>query len=87
MSLDAAVMDLSGAFEYGQGYLALSRVRSLSGVHLLGWNERALQVHPSVLRKDAEFRASDALEGVCDRAGPGIVQPPNLSSTLECDLM
>ena len=46
MSLDAAVMDLRHAFEYGQGYVALSRVRTLSGLHLLGWNERALRVHP-----------------------------------------
>jgi ATP-dependent DNA helicase PIF1 len=60
MSLDAAVMDLSNAFEYGQGYVALSRVRSLSGLHLLGWNERALRVHPLALEKDADFRrASD----------------------------
>jgi ATP-dependent DNA helicase PIF1 len=56
MSLDAAVMDLSNAFEYGQGYVALSRVRSLSGLHLLGWNERALRVHPMALEKDADFR-------------------------------
>jgi ATP-dependent DNA helicase PIF1 len=56
MSLDAAVMDLSNAFEYGQGYVALSRVRSLSGLHLLGWNERALRVHPLALEKDADFR-------------------------------
>ncbi len=61
MSLDAAVMDLSHAFEYGQGYVALSRVRSLSGLHLLGWNERALRVHPLALEKDADFlRASEA---------------------------
>ena len=56
MSLDAAVMDLSGAFEYGQGYVALSRVRSLSGLYLLGLNDRALQVHPEALEQDAEFR-------------------------------
>jgi ATP-dependent DNA helicase PIF1 len=56
MSLDAAVMDLSNAFEYGQGYVALSRVRSLSGLHLLGWNERALRVHPEALAKDGDFR-------------------------------
>jgi hypothetical protein len=56
MSLDSAVMDLSGAFEYGQGYVALSRVRSLAGLYLLGLNERALQVHPEALEQDAEFR-------------------------------
>ncbi len=61
MSLDAAHMDLSGAFEYGQGYVALSRVRTLKGLSLAGLNERALEVHPEIKKKDAEFRAaSDA---------------------------
>ncbi len=61
MSLDAAHMDLSGAFEYGQGYVALSRVRTLSGLSLAGFNERALQVHPEIALRDAAFReASDA---------------------------
>lgn len=56
MTLDAAVIDLSGAFEYGQGYVAISRVRSLSGLFLLGINERALEVHPEVVSADANFR-------------------------------
>jgi ATP-dependent DNA helicase PIF1 len=56
MSLDAAVIDLSQAFEYGQGYVALSRVRTLEGLYLMGFNERALEVHPEVLEKDAAFR-------------------------------
>lgn len=56
MSLDAAVMDLSQSFEYGQGYVALSRVRTLEGLHLLGINDRALEVHPDTLEKDAGFR-------------------------------
>jgi hypothetical protein len=60
MSLDAAVIDLSKAFEYGQGYVALSRLRALSGLHLLGLNERALRVHPLAVEKDAEFRAASA---------------------------
>lgn len=60
MTLDAAVMDLSDAFEYGQGYVALSRVRSLNGLHLLGLNSRALQVHPDTLAKDHEFRMQSA---------------------------
>ena len=61
MSLDAAAVDLSHAFDYGQGYVALSRVRSLEGLHLAGWNERALRVHPDALAADEEFRhASEA---------------------------
>lgn len=60
MSLDAAVMDLSQAFEYGQGYVALSRVRTLAGLRLLGFNERALMVHPEILEQDRSFRAQAA---------------------------
>ncbi len=55
MSLDSAVMDLSQVFEYGQGYVALSRVRRLSGLHILGLNERALKVHPQILEQDRTF--------------------------------
>jgi len=61
MSLDAAVIDLRSAFEYGQGYVALSRVRALSGLYLLGFNARALEVHPTVSDQDAKFRTSSAL--------------------------
>ncbi|MDP2692392.1 MAG: PIF1 family DEAD/DEAH box helicase [bacterium] len=65
MSLDEATIDLSRVFEYGQGYVALSRVRRLSGVHLLGYNDRAFQVHPEILEKDKEFRnTSDAIAQV-----------------------
>ena len=56
MSLDEAVMDLTDVFEFGQGYVALSRVRRLSGLYLLGWNKQTFQVHPEVLEKDIEFR-------------------------------
>jgi ATP-dependent DNA helicase PIF1 len=57
MSLDAAVIDLSQAFEYGQGYVAISRVRNLSGLFLEGFNERALELHPKVAIADRHFRA------------------------------
>jgi len=60
MSMDEAVMDLSQIFEYGQGYVALSRVRRLSGVFLLGYNEHAFQVHPDVLADDERFRTISA---------------------------
>lgn len=56
MSLDAAHMDLSQAFEYGQGYVALSRVRTLEGLYLAGFNRRSLEVHPHILEKDREFK-------------------------------
>ncbi len=64
MSLDAASMDLSDVFEYGQGYVALSRVRTFAGITLRGYNQRALEVHPEVLITDRIFRdASSSAEG------------------------
>jgi hypothetical protein len=61
MSLDAAIIDLGAAFEFGQGYVAISRVRTLAGLFLEGFNERALQMHPDVVAQDRYFRAySDA---------------------------
>ena len=56
MSLDEAVMDLGKVFEFGQGYVALSRVRTLSGLYLLGLNEKSLKVHPDVFSQDILFR-------------------------------
>jgi len=61
MSLDEAVMDLSQVFEFGQGYVALSRVRRLSGLYILGWNEQTFQVHPEILTKDKEFRLDSSI--------------------------
>ena len=63
MSLDAAVMDLSAVFEYGQGYVALSRVRALQGLFLLGWNERTFQVHPIVAEADVTWREQSSETG------------------------
>lgn len=60
MSLDAAHMDLSKAFEYGQGYVALSRVRTLDGLTLQGINERALQIHPEIGKADIMFKKESA---------------------------
>jgi hypothetical protein len=55
MSLDAAEVDLSRSFLPGMGYVALSRVRSLSGLKLMGMNQMALQVNPAVTEMDREF--------------------------------
>jgi hypothetical protein len=67
MSLDAAFMDLSQAFEFGQGYVALSRVRTLDGLYLGGLNDRALQVHERVLARDSIFREASLTAGVAYR--------------------
>jgi hypothetical protein len=55
MTLDAAFIDLSESFEYGQGYVAISRVKSITGLFLQGFNQRALQIHPEIIRVDKEF--------------------------------
>lgn len=61
MSLDAAMVDLSRSFEYGQGYVAISRVCSLSGLYLEGMNDMALEMHPEVVKQDVLFRESSDL--------------------------
>ena len=56
MSLDAAEIDLSKSFERGMGYVALSRVRRLDGIKLMGINQMALRVSQQIVEKDKEFR-------------------------------
>lgn len=56
LSLDLAEVDLSKAFVPGMGYVALSRVRSLDGLRLVGLNEMALRVDDNVLTLDQELR-------------------------------
>jgi ATP-dependent exoDNAse (exonuclease V) alpha subunit len=58
MTLDAAVIDLGRAFDRGMGYVALSRVRELKNISLIGFNAVALQVSPRVQSLDAGFRAA-----------------------------
>ncbi|MEA1963413.1 MAG: PIF1 family DEAD/DEAH box helicase [Patescibacteria group bacterium] len=55
MSLDEMIVDLRDAFDYGMGYVALSRVRSLSGMELLGLNKMSLQVNPDIVKRDKEY--------------------------------
>jgi ATP-dependent DNA helicase PIF1 len=66
MSLDAAEIDLGKSFEYGMGYVALSRVRTLSGLSVIGVNEMAFQVHAGAYEKDREFieRSEQAFEEI-----------------------
>ncbi len=56
MTLDAAEMDLSKTFEKGQGYVALSRVKSLTGLNLTGYNNITLEVDELALKADKRFQ-------------------------------
>jgi hypothetical protein len=56
MSLDAMEVDLSKSFVRGMGYVALSRVRSLDGMKLLGFNDMSLEVDLEVLEMDQKFQ-------------------------------
>lgn len=60
MSLDTAMVDLSRTFEYGQGYVAISRVRTLQGLHLTGINDMTFEMHPLVIERDRDFRNQGA---------------------------
>jgi len=56
MSLDVAEIDLSKSFEKGMGYVALSRVKSLDGIRLIGINKLSLKVNQLIVEKDKEFK-------------------------------
>jgi ATP-dependent exoDNAse (exonuclease V) alpha subunit len=60
MSLDYAKMDLGDTFVEGQGYVALSRVRSLAGISLLSFNDKAFRINPRILTIDKYLRAASA---------------------------
>ncbi|MEN8252302.1 MAG: helicase, partial [Patescibacteria group bacterium] len=56
MTLDSAEIDLSKAFEYGMGYVALSRIKTLGDMKLMGINNTALEVNPDISKKDKHFQ-------------------------------
>jgi ATP-dependent exoDNAse (exonuclease V) alpha subunit len=56
MTLEEAALDLSRVFTPGQGYVALSRLRSLEGLYLLGISNQALAINPDIHQLDQELR-------------------------------
>lgn len=64
MSLDEAVIDLSKSFAYGMGYVALSRVRTMEGINLLGLNPMALMVDSEVAKFDVLLKKLSRAESL-----------------------
>lgn len=60
MTLDSAEIDLSKTFEVGQGYVALSRIKNIEGLRLMGFNDLALAVDPLILHIDDRIKAASA---------------------------
>lgn len=56
MTLNSAEIDLGDAFCYGMGYVALSRVIKASGIKLLGFNEKSMQIDPKMRYQDEVFK-------------------------------
>lgn len=56
MTLEAAQVDLSKTFETGQGYVALSRLKTLDNLILKGFNETALQIDKLAYKADLRFQ-------------------------------
>ena len=90
MTLDAARIDLRKAFSEGMGYVALSRVRSLDRLYLLGINRTALMVSEEARKIDfrlkneslkAEKRFSHLKEVAKKREAGEIVEAAQPSKT------
>lgn len=60
MTLAAAEINLSHTFEKGQGYVALSRLKSINGLRLLGFNSQALELDALAIKADRRFQELSA---------------------------
>lgn len=49
MTLERAEVNVSGVFDFGQMYVAISRLRSLEGLRLIGFDSSRLHVNPDVM--------------------------------------
>ena len=57
LSLDCAIVDLSDdVFSEGMAYVALSRVRSLSGIYLTAFNPQSIMVSTKCLKEVNRLR-------------------------------
>jgi len=76
VSLDTALVDIgSSTFEYGQAYVALSRVRTLAGLYVWKFDPNKIRAHPKVVEFYAQLRkgkrvVSDAASDAVSDAVP-----------------
>mgnify|MGYP000474283511 FL=1 len=67
MTLESAEIDLRKTFESGQGYVALSRLKSIKSLNLIGYNAKSLSVDSLALKADKRFKElSDDLHNSVD---------------------
>ena len=59
MTLDYAEVDMANIFTYGQGYVALSRIRTLEGLSIKNLNFVSITAHPKALEFYKEVDACD----------------------------
>lgn len=76
MTLDTAVINLLDAFVAGQGYVALSRIRTLEGLILRGFNRIALEIDPRVREYDAvlQDRCDELVEDLASMTEDDILE-------------
>jgi uracil-DNA glycosylase len=64
-TLDSALVDIgSGIFEYGQAYVALSRVRSLEALYVHDFDKTAFRAHPKVKEFYTKLLTKTGIEDV-----------------------
>jgi ATP-dependent DNA helicase PIF1 len=74
-SLNMAQMDVgTSIFEYGQTYVAMSRVKTLEGLYMSDFNPNKIRANPKVIQfynKIPEIEYVEADDEECDEAGDG----------------
>lgn len=85
MTMDAAEIDLSKSFVPGQGYVAISRLRNLEGLSLIGINNMSFAVNPDVLDLDRYLKSeSTKWEKVIGRFSEDDIRDMHKEFVLNC---